>query len=269
MKDPAFLFYFRDFKVSTETMTNASRGAYIMLMCEQADKGFITKEDAMKACSTINFETMKIDLDKRTLEEVLKKFEPDPENPGCFFNSRLRTEVEKRKKYAESRRKNRKKRTHDETYVKTYDKEDEKHMSPHMVNENENGNIDINEMQIEGVPGETKRTFEEEAMQHLVRNYYYIPDQEDFQRLKEINVKIQYLLKVAKKDFLDQNVQFDTFRSIIENLDDFVKTKKFSLKYILNNFNEVWTSSLNQKEKQTASSASSKSRKKAIETAAR
>ena len=44
MKDPAFLFYYQDFLVGTSFMSNEVIGAYIKILCYQADKGSISKE---------------------------------------------------------------------------------------------------------------------------------------------------------------------------------------------------------------------------------
>ncbi len=92
MKDPAFLFYSADFQIGTEDMTDEQVGKYIRLMCRQHLKGHISKEHMTKICKTYD-------------KEIYEKFNID-EN-GFYFNSRLETEIEKRKKYSESRAKNR------------------------------------------------------------------------------------------------------------------------------------------------------------------
>lgn len=151
MKDPAFLFYYRDFKSSTEGMTNCQRGAYIQLMCLQAENGHITDKDMKKICSIICFDTMQVTLDLETYNIIKTKFRETAPASGQFINSRLASEIEKRVKYSESRRNNRKKeetKTYDTTYDNRYDQSYEKHM----VNRNINGNI--NELEIEkGVQG--------------------------------------------------------------------------------------------------------------------
>jgi len=90
-KDPAFLFYFRDFLVSTDLMTFEEKGQYITLLCHMADKGRLADEDILSVC------------DVRALSQRLRnKFKVD-EN-GLFYNQRLEEETNKRKSYCESRR---------------------------------------------------------------------------------------------------------------------------------------------------------------------
>lgn len=92
MKDPAFLFYSADFQIGTEDMTDEQVGKYIRLMCRQHLKGHISEEHMKKICKTYD-------------KEIYEKFEQD-EN-GLYYNVRLDTEIEKRKRYSESRAKNR------------------------------------------------------------------------------------------------------------------------------------------------------------------
>ena len=91
-KDPAFLFYYQDFLVGTSCMTLEETGAYIKLLCFQADKGELDEKDILKK--------IPIELWK----SVKDKFQ---ENNGKFFNKRLNEEVNKRKAYTESRRQSR------------------------------------------------------------------------------------------------------------------------------------------------------------------
>jgi uncharacterized phage protein (TIGR02220 family) len=91
-KDPAFLFYYQDFLVGTSFMTLEETGAYIKLLCFQADKGELDEKDILKK--------IPIELWK----SVKDKFQ---ENNGKFFNKRLNEEVNKRKAYTESRRQSR------------------------------------------------------------------------------------------------------------------------------------------------------------------
>lgn len=157
MKDPAFLFYFRDFKSSTENMTNCQRGAYIQLMCIQAENGYISDKDMIKICSVICYNTMTVKLDQDTYEAMKSKFSEEEPGSGRFINKRLSEEIQKRAKYCESRRNNKiqskkqeNKTSHVETQVRTYDK----HMTSHMVNANINENEN---REIKGVQGEKER----------------------------------------------------------------------------------------------------------------
>jgi hypothetical protein len=120
MKDPAVLFYFQDFLVGTEFMSDEEVGKYIRILCHQADKGSLSREQLEKICKrNIPLCIMeKLDIDER----------------GCYYQERMRVEKEKRVKYSESRSKNR------TNICKTYDK--------HMENENinEDNNIDKREI---------------------------------------------------------------------------------------------------------------------------
>lgn len=153
MKDPAFLFYYRDWKSSTEKMTNAERGAYIQLICLQAENGHVTDIDMKKICSNICFDTMSIKIDESTYNTVKSKFAETATGSGMYINARLYDEIQKRIKYSESRRNNRKNKTeqtYDNTYEQTYEL--------HMVNVNENANINEDEIKTqEEKKAETKK----------------------------------------------------------------------------------------------------------------
>jgi hypothetical protein len=130
-KDPAFLFYTSDFLTGTMTMTHDQVGKYIRLLCMQHQKGDLTEKDMLFICNTYD-------------EDIYSKFD---KIDGKFRNQRLFDEVEKRKNYSDSRRKNRQKKDNQE--VKEI--EEEKHMlntsktyDEHMENENENEDVNIN-----------------------------------------------------------------------------------------------------------------------------
>jgi uncharacterized protein YdaU (DUF1376 family) len=120
-KDPAVLFYTSDFISGTITMSDAQRGQYILLLCLQHQKGFLTEKDMLNICKTYD-------------EDIWSKFVKEGNK---FYNKRMKEETEKRVKYSESRRNNRVKKdehTKDINIIsKTYDK--------HMENENINVNI--------------------------------------------------------------------------------------------------------------------------------
>lgn len=135
-KDPAFLFYYQDFLTGTEFMSLEAVGAYIRALCHQAHKGSLPPQHMKIICNSRD----------EIMSEVCEKFDTD--KGGNFFNKRLREEIEKRKKYSESRRKNRlsgsksKKKTkkHMSNTSLSYDK----HMENENENENENKDIDKN-----------------------------------------------------------------------------------------------------------------------------
>jgi len=121
MKDPAVLFYFQDFLVGTEFMSDEEVGKYIRILCHQADKGPLTEYQVKKIC--------KNDV---VPEAILSKLMKD-EN-GNYYQKRMQTEREKRNNYIESRRHNRS--LSKKNIRETYDKR--------MENENENINNSIN-----------------------------------------------------------------------------------------------------------------------------
>lgn len=118
-KDPAFLFYYQDFLVGTTFMTNEEVGAYIRILCHLADKGGLSEEHMKNICQSYDI-----------YKSIKSKFKLNGDN--TYYNDRLRSEIEKRQKYAESRRNNRS----GKNICKSYDK--------HMENENENINENLN-----------------------------------------------------------------------------------------------------------------------------
>ena len=103
-------------------MSLEERGAYITLLCHLADKGSITEVNILKTIPATIWDT------------ICCKFQQED---GMFFNDRLRKEVEKRKKFTASRRKNLHMGQHKEHHMKAKS-------TSHMENENENENEDIN-----------------------------------------------------------------------------------------------------------------------------
>ena len=132
MKDPAFLFYSSDFLTGTYFLNDTQVGKFIRLLCFHHQKGRLTKDHMLKICLTYD-------------KDIFDLFTKD-EN-GLYFNERLESEVDRRKKYSESRRSNRKKKTKNEVSVlnisKTYDQ--------HMETETETETITINKTEVEVV----------------------------------------------------------------------------------------------------------------------
>lgn len=120
-KDPAVLFYTNDFLSGTFTMTDEQVGKYIRLLCIQHQKGYLTEKDMLNICKTYD-------------EDVYSKFVKENSK---YYNERMRSEADKRRKYSESRRNNRK-TIKDDNICKTY--------VQHMENEDENINEDINKL---------------------------------------------------------------------------------------------------------------------------
>lgn len=124
-KDPAFLFYPGDWHSGTMLLSRHQKGCYIDILIAQFNNGPLSLE----SIKTI------LGQDQASWTVLSSKFKQN--SAGNYFNERLATEVEKRKAYSESRRKNKEgKSTHDPTYVK--------HMTPHMENENRNEDLNRN-----------------------------------------------------------------------------------------------------------------------------
>ncbi|MFR1698770.1 MAG: conserved phage C-terminal domain-containing protein [Anaerovoracaceae bacterium] len=117
MKNPAFLFYPSDFIIGTMDMTDEEVGRYMRLLCRQFEQGSI----APKYMENVSV-------------EVLKKFCKD--RKGNYFNRRLKSEIDKRKKYSESRSSNRSKGAQSKKDMKNISETYEEHMENENINEN-------------------------------------------------------------------------------------------------------------------------------------
>lgn len=128
-KDPAFLFYPSDFLIGTMDMTDEEVGIYIRLLCRQHQKGSI-KPKFMKDLS----------------DEILSKFQKDKD--GNYYNKRLKDEINKRIKYAESRKANGSKggrpKKHMQNHMVIESESTSKPHENHTENENENENRNEN-----------------------------------------------------------------------------------------------------------------------------
>jgi len=90
-KDPAFLFYSQDFYTGVSTLNFEDRGKYISILCIMHQKGRLDEKTIWLLVGSVSV-------------SLKSKFSID-EN-GFWYNSRLEMEVEKRRKYSESRRNN-------------------------------------------------------------------------------------------------------------------------------------------------------------------
>ena len=94
-KDPAVLFYTKEFYGGVAMMPDDQVGRYIKLLCIQHQSGRFTEEQFFM-------------IAKKTDDELLKKFRKDFE--GKYYNKKMEKETKRRKKYCASRSKNRKKK---------------------------------------------------------------------------------------------------------------------------------------------------------------
>jgi hypothetical protein len=88
MKDPAVLFYTKDFLTGTAFFTDAERGQYIRLLCEQHQNGHIPENHMVSISFSLG-------------SPVCAKFTKDKD--GNYFNERMELEIEKRAKFTDSR----------------------------------------------------------------------------------------------------------------------------------------------------------------------
>jgi hypothetical protein len=127
MKDPAFLFYSGDFKSATELMTDEEVGIYIRLICTQHQHGSIEKEW--------------LEEKSKGSKRILKMFITDED--GSYYNESIRSEIQRRKNYSESRRANKLKKSEEVNSSEIISKTHEEHMTLHMETETETRTKDI------------------------------------------------------------------------------------------------------------------------------
>lgn len=127
-KDPAVLFYTSDFLSGTFTMTDEQVGKYMRLLCIQHQKGKLTAQDMQSICKAYD-------------EQVYSKFVKDGE---FFFNERMKSESDRRKKFSESRRKNAESNKNQQDTKHKNKKAYAKHMETETVNETITDNIPDN-----------------------------------------------------------------------------------------------------------------------------
>ncbi len=122
-KDPAILFYTSDFLSSTQGLTLEEIGMLIKLLCMQHQTGHLTKKAVKIAVGEVS-------------RDVLSFFNED--EGGLLYNERMEIEIEKRRAFSESRRKNGQK-------AKGVKKSICKASASHMENVNVNEDINENE----------------------------------------------------------------------------------------------------------------------------
>ncbi len=105
-KDPAFLFYYQDFLVGSDHMTDEQVGQYTKCLCHQANR-YTIRESHMKAICKNN----------DNFQIVREKFVMD--SNGELYNVRLREEMEKRKNFTQSRINNLHSKSHMDSHMAT------------------------------------------------------------------------------------------------------------------------------------------------------
>jgi uncharacterized protein YdaU (DUF1376 family) len=142
MKDPAFLFYASDFLGGVSDLTMEERGQYITLLCLQQQKGHLSRK-VIGLC-------LGFDWDKAS-EDLRKKFVEDED--GLFYNYRLETEIEKRRKFTDKQRDNGKKggrpKNPEETQTKPIENPNDNPNETLLENRNRNRNR--NRIEVENI----------------------------------------------------------------------------------------------------------------------
>jgi len=218
-KDPAFLFYPNDFMSGTQFFTDEQVGKYIRLLIAQHQIGHLEEKHMLQICKTYD-------------KDIFFKFVKDIN--GKFYNERLDYEIDKRKKYTESRSKN---RTSKKNISSTY----EKHM------ENENRIILFNtqeEEEKEGGLGETKKFLADEMLKiFFSKNPTDLPN--DFDDKKNCWSVAQKIEKAKGWELQSSlNGKFEDCLTEWSKILDFVAAdeffKKFSLKNLDSQFSAIW-----------------------------
>lgn len=111
-KDPAFLFYPGDFSTGTQFFSDDQVGKYMRLLMAQHQHGHLSENQVIFICKSYD-------------KDIMSKFAKDAN--GLWFNERLELEINKRKKFIQSRSKNKEGKTKEKIISKSH--------VPHMENE--------------------------------------------------------------------------------------------------------------------------------------
>ena len=131
-KDPAFLFYPKDFLTGITDLTMEERGQYITLLCLQHQKGAISEK------------LIQLTFNGNISNDVLNKFIKSDEG---YFNERLKLEKEKRAKHSKRQSENAKKRWNKDKSMPSHKSGIQSGNATAMplVNVNVNEDVNINE----------------------------------------------------------------------------------------------------------------------------
>ena len=214
-KDPAVLFYYQDFLVGTEFMTNEEVGKYIRVLCHQADKGSLTESQLKSICND------------KIPESIREKLSIDSE--GKYYQERMRLERAKRDQFCEKQKNRIEKRWNDKNTAvlpitgNTF-------LENENENENENRNENRNEKNkrfIAPTLEELKLYFKENGYSEETAikafNYYSIADWHDSKGMKIKNWKQKMQAVWFKpENKIKSNISVDPiiqkYKSITENL---------------------------------------------------
>jgi uncharacterized protein YdaU (DUF1376 family) len=162
-KDPAFLFYPGDWLQGTMGMTFEEKGAYFELLIYQFNNGKFSKAQAKQVLSICS---------ASVFEKVLHKFDTD----GTFFwKQRLTEEIEKRRKFSESRRNNAKSHKKPKAYAKHMENENKDENENEILNEYENWTQQI----FDGNDQLFEQMFMKEAIPQSPNIQFWIMDHRD------------------------------------------------------------------------------------------
>ena len=131
-KDPAFLFYPKDFLTGITDLTMEERGQYITLLCLQHQKGAISEK------------LIHLTFNGNISTDVLDKF---VKSENGYYNERLKIEKEKRAKHSKRQSENAKKRWDKQKSMPSHKSgiQSGNAMAMPLVNVNVNEDVNINE----------------------------------------------------------------------------------------------------------------------------
>lgn len=230
-KDPAFLFYSSDFLNGVADLTMEERGQYITLLCLQHQKGVLSEKTIRLSLGSVS-------------ADVLSKFTKD-EN-GCYYQERLKIEIEKRANFTESRRKNGENggRPKKETYKKPNGYPNGKPKNNHIEDENEN--VIVDENIVENKPPENLLNGNQ-IIPTLCRLWYnhfstYTKDEEnDF---KAAGTILSFMVRQHSITDIESEVSRQQITATFEQIAEAVSKEQFwvnkPLKSIANNIQEFY-----------------------------
>lgn len=205
-KDPAFLFYYQDFLVGTEFMTVEEVGIYIRMLCHMADKGKLSKQHMINICKTYDF-----------TENLQSKFKIDED--GFYFNERLLAEVEKRRKYTESRRNNKLGKQHMINICKSYDKHMENENEININNNSSNNNKQINIKDKIVININDKHNNNDQLIQLWIKSFGRNPNQIELEETQKLTIKFGFeKIEIAFREAALRRIR--SLQYLINNLDE-------------------------------------------------